>query len=839
MGRARVYRGSSAAIEQFFYSTLIATSADCLLDYQQIHPLYDGSALRAILKHYQQQLPAHEWREVSARHWPVLSSFAPDLLSGFPEQSAGSDGEGIEAALVGHLTHNWLVLAPYRNALQSVFSDLFASKACRLLIPDPSLLDFPSRAVLHYLARCPHRDGWQCLLGLSDELDYARTNELSLRWTAGRHEVLELIMAFDAMETVVAVDLPPVDQRLERSPRDPLTDMGKTILPDHPISQSLRALAALDEGQNETASVVLEAALELAHRAFKGFGFRSVLILGQALLPWRQALSVRQRMLLHALIGLATHNLQFTENGDERLEAFLLQHLQQALEEIDDRELEAAICYRLAVTYNRRMKQFEQGHPWAERAVAVARQLPGLAGRYQLAWARNIHAYSASKLPGQKAASIESIEASISMMQQLASAAEADPLLSTPVWANDLLMSRCVMIVNRSTLSVYQRDNPGHMAWRQQIFPYLHRENGLMLQYESRHWIGFYQHNRMPLGGLPWARAFQRSAREHRNLKTEFGALVEQARLYYQLGFAQHAAQRFAQVYQQRNRWGERVSRTFETYRGDRIAGQMLTVMPCIRGAAAAMADDMLRREQRYRRQNGEPESVDLVAARGLIAAMDGDESLAEERFNQAINLTNTQADADSWARLIGMIGRAQRVLGQETAALPLYQQVKARWLGDAELNAAHAAIALIRLQRLTQPDVEVLAYLFAQFNNIVNEIENWWWLQDWLQLLIDLPEPAREALAEQQQSGLRELLWIALQRIDCHEECQQLCELLSLAQVQQLTRPLYQRYAELAIDAPGIDNDELEQLLNRRCRSILDLSLLTAPQALASAHGA
>lgn len=818
MAIANIYRGSELVIQREINSLALAEGSTYYFSSDETSALYDWNAIYGLLAFLARSIKSSVVKPILRQHGLVLSSIAPEILAAHGLDPV--DCSDIEAELSGHLTHNWYVFSPYKEAVVALLIDLLRQKKITLVIGDPALLDFPSRAILHHIARMYPDLDTDYIIGLIGDQAYAKPDDMSIRWRGGRKESIDLAVAFDMDESIIPVDLVACDHLAEAQsglvPADSERGNNQCSMAharhgqktEHPLSLVMHELKAEVLHPKRLGQFLWTTALPLLERCFRSYGYRATLLLGLKILEYETRLDVSAASRVHAIVGLAAHNLQFTENGDERLEGFLIEHLTSALTAMNDDELEAAVCYRLAVTFNRRKKQFEQGHVWAERAVSVAGKIDGLSGQYQLAWARNIHAYSASKLPGNKAAAIHSIESSIELMSAIAQPSQLDARFSRTVWRNDILMSKCVMTVNRSTLCVYTGDNRGHMSWRTAIFPYLDHCNWKMMEYESRHWVGFYQHNLLPLKAMRWANAYQQAAIRNRDKKVQFGALAELARINYQLGFADKSARQFNEIYQLRNKWRERFSRTFHTFRGDAIRGQVVTVMPMIRGNMLAMADDILLREQQSLAIHGEKENVELLAALGLVAACGNDENAAEKYFNRAIELTNQLNSFSQLAYLVGMIGRANAALGKERETLSLYSKI----ISNAEEEETWPTMLfplLVRYQYLTGVDQAMLDRAFALLVKAMDDVENWWCLAD---LLTVLNKARKINWASLDREGLMTFIWIAQQRVDCQYLLRPLLDRLPPQLCDEVFITMSGRYRDLQVDVPGTQAEQYEQ---------------------------
>ena len=133
----------------------------------------------------------------------------------------------------------------------------------------------------------------------------------------------------------------------------------------------------------------------LIKHAFEVYDYLVALNIGILCLEKEIAFSEEQLGELHTLLGLATHNVQFSSSqGNQETNDYIEFNNLKALEYLAPNDIQRAfIYYRLSVLFARRKGELDEGMIWAEKCIEFCKKNNQDLAIYCGAWAYNIRAY--------------------------------------------------------------------------------------------------------------------------------------------------------------------------------------------------------------------------------------------------------------------------------------------------------------------------------------------------------------------------------------------------------------------------------------------------------------
>ncbi|MEM6796145.1 MAG: hypothetical protein AAF725_19380, partial [Acidobacteriota bacterium] len=605
------------------------------------------NGVRVLLHQVRDNLGSEAVDRVLSEHRAVASFAYRSLLAELSDAELARR-RSIACRVESHLSHNWYLQRGLFDAWADLLIDLLPED-CRLLIPVMNHLDQPSLFVLKSLYRRWTDRAPDLVAGYSSEAKSPTLDEDGIYWT---YEPLNIQKIAYGFQLSSGSDLIELDSSADSDLAEPSSDgvTPESVLPAAALAAlgddlESRARARLDsEDALEGADVDLVVAA--VESTFESFGYRAALGLGLQLLrrlPKRPdggaGLTEAQAASVHGIVALAAHNRQFQSRNNTPLENFLERHFLAAAESERQPVRRCALLYRLAVTYGRRKKQFEQALEYASAAIEAAEQLEPVVGTYQEAWARNIRAYTLMRLKRLDEA-VHDAERSFSLIERYSPETREPETPEERFWARDFLLSQGVLISNLASLAAATRSSEKYDSWNRRGAS-LAIDDPDFDRFRVLDWIGLYRRNAQLKLALPWARKGAEVCRREQETLWEYHFLLQASDLTYRLGDAAGAFRMCEDIHALRAKLGNPI--------GLREV-ELLSVSAAVRSGRHALAQSILEEQLPGLEY---PDLRSQVASHlGVLAAAAGDGERADRHLDQAIDWAVSTGQRDSLLRV-------------------------------------------------------------------------------------------------------------------------------------------------------------------------------------------
>lgn len=663
-----------------------------------------------------------------------------------------------------HLSHNWYIHRPLFEAWAKILYRVLVLpdlKGQQLVVPYSEDMVGPVKTILKTINRLyPNsKSDYTIVIGFESDVEPPQHDENGINWnlsSANPRFAGGLLQVADEVE-----NLPEGSNELPYLHRPPRTESLQ------PFSEGIayRALENSKSLDNAQVSQIVQA-MELA---YQGLGFQNTLELGLKLMAHRPALSSTEKAKVHGLMALAAHNRQFSA-ADKRLHEFLLYHFTQAYQYEVEPGMRSALCYRLAVTYGRRMRQPEVGLEWAEKALseATSAQLTTTEQVYYHNWGINIKAYLLMRTR-QLELAYQVGESVFNTVHQhfhgLLENSVTDQNANDKQWQREFFMTMQVLRRNMFALCYYTAKLPQFRFWLDKMEettppgPELRRATYV-------EWAEYYsallQHDRVldavdiGLGHLrqePESELFLEYSRHgvssnYRvgNLSASYDHAEQYRKALENIGMPWHFEfdlLSYAPVYLRS-----------ET---DLSLKQLITLS--MNGIEANNDDDA--------------ERVEHLLVLGQAFAKQQDREAAEQAINQAIDVAVELGERNLMMRVARIAGLCNDIMNSPDEALEaLHQALElSRHEGDIQPWPEELFLTLIVIQTKEGPNIESMQQALSVLPEALEQMETWWHLRPTLLLLIDLAEKDIEEYKGMiKQQSLQLLAQAARQRDDCFD---------------------------------------------------------------------
>lgn len=599
-------------------------------------------------------------------------------LEGLPRRNRALPMRG-SPILTSHLTHNWIPRWPFLTDLAEAVARLLGG--CVEEIRVPSLRSVDAESLLTLQALALRSDIPMAKLRIAcDEMETADVpDERGIVWSTPSHLLRRLVSSFCGAAR-------------RGSSRIEILEGSAPGLP--PVVAAREASSPHGEGSPR-------ARLARVREWFHTYGFTSALRDGLALLDQDPRLAPSEMAELYHLVGLAAHNRQFQSTADKKLEHFLWDCFSRAYALETDLERRAALCYRLAVVAGRRLKRRDEGEVWAERGIALAKDLPEPQSSYQSAWCHNIRALFQVQRQEPRQA-LADTAASLSRLE-IPPERQGKPGSDLIARDWDLLATRHILMNYCVTLAALCADRSRGLAW-------IDRSRDFVTIFPAAEYldaptvIDFYHLVGDVRAALALSEKARQQAAEALDFTRHFQLTCEAGGFADRLGDHDRAAALFQEARVVRNQLGRPA---FFPSLDLPLAAVLL------RGGRLAAAEDLLNaalKEEALSSAHHRSEIWSLLAA---CAAGRGERESAEERINASIEAALESGTEAALIQSALAAGEVALVL----ADLPTAQEAFLR-AGDllapalAEADGALAALGVRLICGLWNADLRTTAEL-------------------------------------------------------------------------------------------------------------------------------
>jgi tetratricopeptide (TPR) repeat protein len=528
----------------FLRCAQITRGLNALYLYQAKTSPRSWGAVRNLVHQLRLQLGGARYQEIVHRHAAVVRLLLPGEQTDSAE-STPTLADALAAQPTSHMTHNFVLQHPIAEAAAALLIDLMADVEPTLVVPGLEFLTLEDAFVLKAIYRRHAACAPSLLLGF-DPTFRNEPDDQGILWGIPQYHLLKIATDFQLIPGSRSIELPASPVEPQSSHQDLQQLQGVEEGFDHLEAQAWRVL-------NEEKSEISEQEASLVAAAvraiFRAFGFTSALRLGLAVLPRRPNLSARDAADVNNLLALAAHNRQFATQDNRALAQFLVRHFSMALASEDRPAQQAALHYRLAVMHGRRLKDFDAALEYANRAIAIAVDLPRQQAVYQGAWAHNIRAYVHMRTRRFREAEQDTLAAFDLVDRHLSGI--TDPTAvggQEEMWLRDLRSSASLFAHNTRNLLLMSKRPAAD------LLPWMKRSNAAiavipsMERFETISWTDqFLRESRLDLALEATLRGLA-DAQQERDAVREYDHAIMAANLYYQLGRADEAHEAFEQV---------------------------------------------------------------------------------------------------------------------------------------------------------------------------------------------------------------------------------------------------------------------------------------------------
>lgn len=671
------------------------------------------------------------------------------------------------SARVGsHLSHNWYLHRPLLEAWATLLHQLLLAanehQPVTLLAPFSAELTGPVNAILKTYSRLYVNNPLPIVMGFEIDSNPPEYDENGINWnmrSANPRFSTGFLQIADKVKRLTedAIATPTADQ-LYLYP-----EQADTLKQDTLHNAFVLLTSKPNANIANIANTTVVGAMQLA---FEGMDFQNTLKLGLQYLATQPSLNTADKASIHTLVALAAHNRQF-DNPDTRFHHFLLHHLKTAYQAHTDASMRSALCYRLAVTYGRRMKQPQEALGWANQAISEA-DSPNLSEVEQVYyhnWGINIKSYLLlmSKQLEQAFDTGHSVFHSVHQhYRQVLAEAELKQNDDSRLWQRELFTTVQVLRRNMFMLSYKTSHLEQFRYWLDQM-EQITEQRPELRRMTSTEWAEYYNAVHQPQKMLKSVT----SGFHHYLAEPESELFLDYSRLsmtvHYKLGDIRQAKY-----------WLEKYRLAIEE-----------TAMPWHFSLdisrfghiylRSSEDEDLTRIEQEASRefqssQNDVGKQIELILLLAQVQAKRQLQTPTESLINKAIELALEDGERNQMMRIARIAALCNENLGHPQQAIEAYQQALslAEHQEDIPPWPEELFLSLMGLQNLAGVQPQLMAQALQQLPEALKKHDSWWQLQTMLTLLGELAtedKAAFDALVERQPLTL--LLDAAAQRQD------------------------------------------------------------------------
>lgn len=663
-----------------------------------------------------------------------------------------------------NLSHNWYLQRPLTHAIAALLAQLMQKQSICLVVPILNRLDIPSIAVLNAIYGKAQRRAPDLLLGYYVQAETPRHDRNDI--DSSVYQVFVQRVA-SGLATTHAVPILDVDPSADLAGEPSACCLGEAQIAREVAAFSNEERAArLLQSRSDASDEVVDAALAAVRASFASSAFGAAVRFGLELLDRRPDLRPQQLAELHGMIALAAHNTDLVRpSAGPGIKELLRYHYEKALESEGRAEIRSALCYRLAVTYGRRMKNIERGLYWADRALreAQAEEMPQRRQIYYEVWARNIKSYllmlsrdvDGSFAEGECA--FGKLEAELKAMA--GSQAATDFVLG--LWQREFFASQMVICENMITLGY-------RTLWTERYLQWLKTEEEIadddvsLDVFRAIGWRNFYEVQWQLQQALPWAFKCIETARAVVLPDVEQHNLLRAISVLYRLGRKEETLKLIGEFSASAGRIKAEMAR---------VTSDLDFVDGLIRMDQLEQAEEIL---ERYLRAPAASlpcaHRAQLTASLGLVAANRGSGQRAEQLINAAIDSAAESNEHTTLLNVAIAAAKACRLLGRTEEMREAYAQALSlmQTRGTAAANPEDQLEIYLGLHECGHGGKPWIAKALGLFPAVLEHEDAWWQLPRLLAALRQLAQSGRHDIPAESESALAAVLHAASQRQDC-----------------------------------------------------------------------
>ncbi|MBL4670869.1 MAG: hypothetical protein JKX81_01315 [Arenicella sp.] len=761
----RVIRGRRQRLNNYFYKRL-NTSSNCLWLIKAKHATSSWEPLCDLLDQVAQKTGSQSVEEILSDDLAAASFAYEDRIS---QLSSDQKSQRLyySARYSSHLSHNWYIHRPLFEAWAKILYRVLTLPGVEgqpLIVPYSGDMVGPVKTILKTINRLypDCKSDFTIVIGVESDVEPPRHDENGINWnlsSANPRFAGGLLQVADVVE-----NLPEGSNELVHLYRPSRADSLQ------PFSECI-AYRALENSKSLDSAQVsqLIQAMELS---YQGLGFQNTLELGLKLIAGKPVLGSTQKAKVHGLMALAAHNRQFSAT-DKRLHEFLLYHFTQAYQYEVEPSMRSALCYRIAVTYGRRMKQAEVGLEWAEKALSEASspQLTITEQVYYHNWGINIKAYLLMRTRQLELAYQvgESVFNTVHQhFHELLEKPITEQNANNKLWQREFFATMQVLRRNMFALCYYTAKLPQFRYWLDKMEettppgPELRRATYV-------EWAEYYS------ALLQHDKVLEAVATGLRYLKQE-----PETELF--LDYSKHGASANFRVgnlsasHDHVEKYRKALDNIgmpwfFEfdlvkyapVYLRSEIKSSLKRVIELSKDAIKADKDDKAK-------------CVEYLLLQGQAFARQQDREAAEKAINEAIEVVVALGERNLMMRVARIAACCNDIMNSPDEALEaLHQTLElSRHEGDVRPWPEELFLTLIAIQTKQGADIQSMEQALSILPEALEQMETWWELRSTLLLLVELSENDEGEYKEMiNRQPLQPLIQAAGQRDDCTDALQ------------------------------------------------------------------
>jgi tetratricopeptide (TPR) repeat protein len=757
----RVIRGRRQQLNNYFYERL-NTSRNCLWLIKAKHTTSSWEPLCDLFDQVAQKIGSQPVEQILSDDLAAASFAYEDRIAQLSSEQK-SQRLYYSTRYSSHLSHNWYLHRPLFEAWARMLYRVLTLPGVKgqpLIVPRSSDMVGPVKTILKTISRLypDSKSDFTIVIGFESEVEPPQHDENGINWnlsSANPRFAGGLLQVADVVENLPE-DSNELLDHVQRPPRD-------GGLPTFSENIAYRALESSNSLDSEQVSQLIQA-MELA---YQGLGFQNTLELGLKLMACKPVLSSPQKAKVHGLMALAAHNRQFSAT-DTRLHEFLLYHFTQAYKHEVEPSMRSALCYRIAVTYGRRMKQAEVGLEWAEKALSEASspQLTTTEQVYYHNWGINIKAFLLMRTR-QLELAYQVGESVFNTVHQ-----HFQGLLENPV----------------------TEQNASNKLWQREFFATMQvlRQNMFALCYytaklpQFRYWLDKMEEITPPGPELrratyvEWAEYYSALLQHDKVLEVVaigLGHLRQEPETELFLHYSKHATSANYRV----GNLSESHDH-LEQYRKalDNIGMPWFFEFDLVKYAPIYLRSGIesslmrvieLSKDDIQTHKDDNPKCVEYLLLRGQAYARQQNREAAEQTINEAIEIAVAFGERNLMMKVARIAGCCNDIMNSSDEALEAFHQALelSRHESDIPPWPEELFLTHIAIQNKQGPNLQSMEQALRILPEALEQMDTWWELRSTLLLLIDLSEKDQQAYKELiSRQSLQPLIQAASQRDDC-----------------------------------------------------------------------
>lgn len=787
-----IIQGEESQLKAYFAGLRPETPALWLTE--QTEGIYGFDALRQLISQLESRSSQEDLREKFHRD-RAAASFVDQRLIDQLTPAELQRRQYYSARIASNLSHNWYLQRPLLRSLAKTVSNLLPEEEITLLIPVLNHLDFPSVAVIKALYRLFPDQAPRLLLGYESKAEQPELDTNGIDWSTSQLYLQNFVQSLVSASSSPIVDLdrneigPKSDRRLDRanttSPhsRFPCLEARAMKMLERSAESADLNLGdgGLRDGDRATRDLI-EAIVGAIRLTFECYEFHTAMRLGLKLLEQERHvvpyMEPRELADVHSLVALSAHNLDLgRSSAGPEIKQYLAHHYETALANETRPAVRCALCYRLAVTYGRRMKDLQRGMHWADMAIteAQALDLPSAQKLYYECWGRNIKSYILM-LQGEIKNGFEEGQLIFGKLTQaletLSGGTSVDEEHEQDLWRRELFMTQVVVCENMSTLGYRTKSAAQYLDWLKTQEELVAKDMINFDELNAYNWVHFYSEQLQPSLALPWVQKGIESMRKSFLAELEQELVLIASSIHDRLGNAAEASEYVDQFLTGFSHLRTELSK---------LAQELDYVKIFMRSGHLDRAEQVLQRALQGTEGQTPEGKGELFANLGLLAATRGDAETAEQLVNQAIGFAVESGARNTLMRVAIITADACFLLDRMEDARDAYQ--KALELAEADPASPPPPEELFEIYlglcechpRREEWGLRALGLL----PGVLSSDDAWWSLGRLLSAVRRVARNEPELLhSESLQEALDALLRAAAQRTDCHAPYTELIQL-------------------------------------------------------------